>query len=166
MGLIFTAGKERGYVLQASHPIGTPAERICVTDRLEAVRLYDARKPGAPKEALSPSSEANATAKCQELSKARIVAEGSCGLLNTMLAREVPFGEGLMMQGQGATKQPDGSYQPSALAITVTANLSGEGDRLGVGAILFTRPEGSTVVATVFTETAYTEAGLQAVASR
>jgi hypothetical protein len=79
IGLIFTsdaAGKV-GYVLQADQPIGTRAEKICVSDRMQNVKLYDAIKTDLPREVFVSTTEAQAGRRCDELAREGTVASGS-----------------------------------------------------------------------------------------
>lgn len=170
VGLIFTADPEGkvGYMLQASQPIGTKADKICVAERVHDIRLFDVRRPGLPPEAMLKSTEADAARRCGQLVEKRIVAQGSCGFLNTILQRTEPLGERVMLLGLGVKKQPDGSWKPDGTLVTITANMTGDGtSRDGRGALQFTvLPEGATVVGRVFTGTRYTETALQILSGR
>jgi hypothetical protein len=165
VGLIFTADADGkvGYMLQASQPIGTRAEKICVAERFHNIRLYDVRKPGLPREALLNSTEADAARRCDELAARMVVARGSCGFLNAILQRTEPLGERLMLMGLGVKRQADGSWQPDGTLVTVTANMTGDRtERDGRGALQYTTlPDGATIVARVFTGSSYTDAAQQ-----
>lgn len=170
LGLIFTADPDGkvGYVLQASQPIGTRPEKLCVAERMHAIRLYDVRKPGLAPETLLKTTAEDAARRCDQMAKQRTIARGACGFHNSVMQKSEAVGERIMMLGQGVQKQPDGSWQPDGTLITITANMTGDGTmRDGRGAIQYTMlPEGATIIASVFIGTAYTETARQILASR
>ena len=169
IGLIFTAGKfdkngvaQTGYVIQADQPIGTPASKMCVADRMQDVKMYDVRKPELPAETLIQSTPEAAAKKCDELAAKGIVGRKECGFHNDMLKNASKFGERVMLQGLGVKKQADGSYKPNGVAITITSNMtSKDASDNGRGAIQYsTLPDGASMLATVFTGSNYTQTAL------
>lgn len=160
-GLIFStnASGSVGYTLQTNDPLDFNPTQMCVYNRMTNVRIYDVRRPGTPPEVLSKASDAEGTRRCQELLNAGKTKE--CRLLNTVLALQEAVGQRVMVQGDYVRKQPDGSYAPDGIRVTVTANLgeSGGYTRKGVGAIHYSTPEGATVIDWVFTQTKYSDVG-------
>ena len=173
VGLIFTAdmGGRIGYLIQANRPMGTRAQKMCVADRWHDVRLYDARRPGIPREALLPGMAKAGMARCNRLVAKNKVAKGSCGFHNTVLQRASGVGERVLLQGQAVKWHPDGTYKPDGILVTVTTILPGNGtdpdgrrtpDRDGRGAIQYSAlPEGATILGSVFTGGAYTATALK-----
>jgi hypothetical protein len=143
--VIFTAGQGIGYVLVTDKPPGTKATRICVNNRLESVRLLDARKPGVPD---VPPTSGDVNARCATVARRAGIESTTCGTLKAMLSGVEPLGERVMMTGRSR----DG------VIVTITANLQTAQQR---GALLYTwMPEGATMIGRVFTGTNYTDAAL------
>ncbi|QOJ33807.1 MAG: hypothetical protein HRU82_02075 [Nitrospira sp.] len=169
IGHIFTAGAfdtnglaTVGYVIQADQPIGTPAAKMCVADRMQDVKMYDVRKPELPDETLIQNTPEAAAKKCDELTAKGVITRDGCGFHNDILKRSEAVGERVMLQGLGVKKQNDGSFTPNGLVITITANMTGDKTfRDGRGAIQYsTLPEGASMLAGVFTGTGYTQTAL------
>lgn len=165
VGLIFTADKDGkiGYVLQADTPIGTPASKFCVADRMHHVRLYDVRKDGPPRpETLLRSTREKAAEQCDALAAAGRISRDACGFHNDMLTNLSKAGDRVMLQGLGVDKQEDGSWKPDGSIITITANMTGDGtSRDGRGIIQYSYlPGGASRLASVFTGTSYTPTAL------
>jgi hypothetical protein len=160
-GLIFSANASGsvGYTLQTNDPLDFSPTQMCVYNRMANVRVYDVRRPGTPPEVLSKASDAEGTRKCQELLNAGKTKE--CRLLNTVLALQEAVGQRVMIQGDYVRKQPDGSYAPDGIRVTVTAGLdeSVAYTRKGVGAIHYSTKEGATIIDWVFTQTKYSDVG-------
>lgn len=160
-GLIFSANVSGsvGYTLQTNDPLDFSPTQMCVYNRMANVRVYDVRRPGTPPEVLSKASDVEGTRKCQELLNAGKTKE--CRLLNTVLALQEAVGQRVMIQGDYVRKQPDGSYAPDGIRVTVTAGLdeSVAYTRKGVGAIHYSTKEGATIIDWVFTQTKYSEVG-------
>ncbi len=169
IGLIFTAGKfdkngvaQTGYVIQADQPIGTPASKMCVADRMQDVKMYDVRKPELPAETLIQSTPEAAAKKCDELAATGIITRDGCSFHNDALKNLAKLGEHVMMQGLGVKKKDDGSYTPNGVVITITANMTGDKtSRDGRGMIHYsTLPDGASMLARVFTGSNYTQTAL------
>lgn|SRR5574338_134638 len=160
-GLIFStnASGSVGYTLQTNDPLAFHPTQMCVYNRMTNVRVYDVRRPGTPPEVLSKASDAEGTRKCQELLNAGKTKE--CRLLNTVIRNTEPLGERVMIQGDYMRKQPEGSYAPDGIRVTITANVDEGGDRTrkGRGAIQYSTPEGATVIDWVFIDTKYSDLG-------
>lgn len=175
IGLIFTAGTfdkngvaKVGYLIQADQPIGTPASKMCVGDRMQDVKMYDVRKPELPAETLIRSTPEAAAKKCDELAAKGIVGRSSCAFHNDILRKSAAVGERVMLQGLGVKKQDDGSYKPNGVVITITANMTGnKTPQDGIGTIQYTTlPEGASLLARVFTGSNYTQTALGELPSR
>lgn len=160
-GLIFSANVSGsvGYTLQTNDPLDFSPTQMCVYNRMANVRVYDVRRPGTPPEVLGKASDAEGTRKCQELLNAGKTKE--CRLLNTVIRKTEPLGERVMIQGDYVRKQPNGSYAPDGILVTITANVEEGGDRTrkGRGAIQYSTPEGATVIDWVFIDTKYSDVG-------
>ncbi|MBI4030277.1 MAG: hypothetical protein HY370_01240 [Proteobacteria bacterium] len=175
IGLFFTASKPEsngfsrvGYVIQADKPVGTPATKMCVADRMHDVKLYDAREPGLPEETLIKSTPEAAAKQCEKLAKADVISRSSCGFHNDMLKKVSALGERIMLQGLGVKKQDDGTYTPNGAVITITANMTGDKtSRDGRGGIQYSfLPGGASFLARVFTGTGYTQTALNELPAR
>ncbi len=125
IGLIFTAGKfdkngvaQTGYVIQADQPIGTPATKMCVADRMHDVKMYDVRKPELPAEALIESTP--------EAAAKGVVTRDGCSFHNDALKNLARLGERVMLQGLGVKKKDHDAYTPNGVVVTITANMTGD----------------------------------------
>ena len=179
-GVIFTAHPDGsvGYLIQADQPIGTPATSSCITLRIHDVRLYDARVPGIPPEALVDSTEDAALARCLALYEERIAVEGRCFFHNILLQGSVILGDGVLLQGYGAVRRLDGAYVAGESLVTVTFIERGNGrkpngdrspDQDRHATILFTAlPEGAAVLqhSTLLVDATYTKQAIDMLESR
>ena len=169
-GIIFTTSSDRstGYVLEADKPTGERASKICIRNRLADVRLFDARKPGLPTEALLKASEADGLRRCAELEKSGKLDARTCAPFNTTIRKGEPNGERIMAQGFNVKKLADGSYSKDGTLTTVTGNVNGsihDDDKDPVkhivSGIFFTSlPDGATIInmTTIYAE--YTPYGI------
>lgn len=172
LGIIVTMNPDRsvGYILQADRPMGARASKICVYTRLADVRMFDARKAGTPSEVLLKAPEADALRRCGELAQQGKVPQGSCGSLNTMIARQESSGQRAMIQGFVVARQPDGAYGRDGTLATISANVSGSvsadpDNPLSntIGDIMFSSlPDGATILNATLIFARYTEFGLAA----
>jgi hypothetical protein len=176
VGMIFTMNPNRsvGYILQADQPMGDRASKICVWTRLANIRLFDARKPGLPAEALLKAPEADALRRCDELAKGGKVSRESCGSFNTMKQKAEAHGERVMIQGFTVEKQADGTYKPNGTLATLSGRLGGSIDDFpdhpgwGIGGVLTysSLPDGASIINAVVVYPEYTPYGLSLLAER
>lgn len=176
VGMIFTTNADRsaGYILQADQPTGKRASKFCVWTRLANLRIFDARKPGVPTEALLKAPESDALRRCDELAKEEKVPRESCGSLNTMNRKSEGHGDRVMIQGFVVAKQSDGSYKPNGTLATVTGRIGGNindfpdhpGWGIGGGVTYSSLPDGASIITAVFVYPEYTPYGLSLLASQ
>lgn len=162
-GLIFSANASGsvGYTVQTNDGLDFKPTQMCVYNRMTNVRIYDVRKPGTPLEVLAKANAAEAKRKCDELSEVKHVRPGSCGFLNDMLGKAESWGERVMIQGDYVRKQHGTVHPPDGTRVTITANMSGRNElnSEGRGAILYSLPEGATIIDWVFIDTKYSQFG-------
>ncbi len=171
-GMIFTISGDRktGYILKADQPLGDRAGQICVYNRMADVRLFDARKPGPPADALLKASDADALKRCDELAAQGKVRAANCSPYNTMLRAREAEGHRLVLQAFGAAKDASGAYRPAASLTTVVGNVSGTHNdddknpaRPILGSILYSSlPDGATIYNATLVYVRYTDYGLSA----
>lgn len=171
-GMIFTMSGDRkvGYILKADQPLGDRAGQICVYNRMADVRLFDARKPGPPTEALLKASDADALKRCDELAVQGQVKAAGCAPYNPMLRAREAEGHCLVLQAFGAAKDASGIYRRAPSLMTVVGNVSGthnDDDRNParpiLGSILYSSlPDGATIYNATLLYVRYTEYGLAA----
>ncbi|MFT3815209.1 MAG: hypothetical protein QM740_17810 [Acidovorax sp.] len=171
-GMIFTMSGDRktGYILKADQPLGDRAGQICVYNRMADVRLFDARKPGPPADALLKASDADALKRCDELAAQGKMPRASCGAYNVMVGKGEAYGNRLVLQALGVDKGTDGRYKPAASLTTVSGNISGsvydnpkDPARGIIGDIKYlSLPDGATIINTTLVYVRYTEYGLAA----
>jgi hypothetical protein len=126
-GMIFTMSDDRkiGYILKADQPLGDRASRICVYNRMTNVRVFDARRPGVPSEALLNAPEDDALRHCDELAAKGKFSRDSCGSLNSDLRRVEAHGERVVLQGFLVRRDAQGRYVPDGTLATVTGRVGG-----------------------------------------
>lgn len=171
-GMIFTMSGDRkvGYIIKADQPLGDKAGQLCVYNRMADVRLFDARKPGLPSDALLKASDADAFKRCDELAAQGKVRGAGCSPYNPMLRAREAEGHRLVLQAFGAAKDAGGIYRPAASLMTVVGNVSGthnDDDRNParpiLGSILYSSlPDGATIYNATLVYVRYTEYGLAA----
>lgn len=171
-GMIFTVSGDRktGYILRADQPLGDRAGQICIYNRLADIRLFDARKPGPPVDALLKASDADAVKRCDELAAQGKVRADSCSPYNSMLRAREAEGHRLVLQAFGAERDTSGTYRPAASLTTVVGNVSGthnDEDRSParpiLGSILYSSlPDGATIYNATLVYVRYTDYGLAA----
>lgn len=175
-GMIFTMSSDRkvGYILKADQPLGDRASQICVYNRMADIRLFDARKPGTPPDALLKASEAEALKRCDVLDAEGKIPRKSCGAYNVMVRKGDAVGNRIVLQGFGVEKAASGVYRPAASLTTLSGNIGGsindhpdEPARGIIGDIMYSSlPDGATVINATLVYVEYTEYGLAALKQR
>lgn len=170
-GIIFTSNADRsvGYIVQADRPVGERANQVCVTNRMQGVRISDARKP-TPESVLLKASDEDGIRKCNDLIRAGKVSKGNCAPLNVIIKKDDSAGIRVMFQAFNVQKHADGTYKPDGTLTTVMGNVTGNiGDDPGhltngvSGQVLFSSlPEGATIGNAVLAYPKYTDYGLLA----
>ena len=171
-GMIFTSNEDHsvGYILQADKPVGEKANQVCITNRMQGIRLSDARKPSTLENVLLKANDDDAIRKCDDLVKAGKFSKGSCAPLNVAIRKDDSVGRRVMFQAFNVQKQMDGTYKPDGTLTTVMGNVTGNiGDdprnlSNGVsGRVYFSSlPDGATIVSAILAYPKYTDYGLLA----
>lgn len=112
-GMIFTMSADRkvGYVLEADEPIGEPATKICVFERLQNLRLFDPRKPGTPPEVLIVTPDEQAKKVCADMRSKGETQGDTCQPLNQMIREGEQWGRRVLVRAENVSKQTNGSFQ-------------------------------------------------------
>ncbi|MGC3983095.1 MAG: hypothetical protein QM808_17720 [Steroidobacteraceae bacterium] len=161
-GMIFTVSSDKsvGYILQSDKPTEERAGKICVHERLADLTVFDAGKPGVPKEALLKASDEDAKRLCEKLIKDEKVKAGTCGTLNESLRKSEAASERVMFHGFNVSKQKNGNYAKDGTLTTVTATLQGKTTPLYGTVFLTSLPQGATTYSVILAYPEYTPYGL------
>jgi hypothetical protein len=132
------------------------------------LRVFNANRPGPPREALLEATEEEGLKRCGQFIKAGKMKAGTCGTLNKTLQVAERKKERVMFQGFNVTKQKDGKYAKDGTLSTVTAtmpllindDITAPMKPL-VGGIFFSSlPDGATMTSVTLVYADYTPYGL------
>lgn len=171
-GMIFTMSSDRkvGYIVKADQPLGDRAGQLCIYNRMADIRLFDARKPGPPADALLKAPDADALKRCDELDAQGKMPRASCGAYNVMIRKGEAYGNRMVLQAFGVQKDSAGIYRPAASLTTISGNVSGsvyddpkDPARGIIGDIMYSSlPDGATIINATLVYVTYSEYGLAA----
>jgi hypothetical protein len=155
--LMFTADRDGGtaYILEVNQPPGVKADKACIVDRLDGVKLFDPKSAEFPKTAMMQGSDTAAAASCEAFKSQHAPSDkGTCAFFGTLIQRVAAGGERVLMQGRAVSQRP--------IVITVTINLLGKPAGNGEGNVLYSDAgdaSGASLLVRVFKEAQQTDAG-------